>query len=133
MRDQWIGKNVDLALLSGCVENFFKVRGLKTVKEESAGKCKISVIPQNARDTRGGIYIRILGDPNNFVIEFYGSERVRSSIKWGLITTLFGGGPFLLRSLRLQEALEKIEREFWVYVEETIARLADSAKRLTRT
>ena len=133
MRDQWIGKNVDLALLSGCVENFFKVRGLKTVKEESAGKYEISVGPRNARDTRGGIYIRIFGDPNNFVIEFHGSERVRSSIRWGLMTTLFGGGPFLLRGLRLQEALEKIEREFWVYVEETIARLADSAKRLTRT
>ncbi len=68
MRDQWIGKNVDLALLSGCVENFFKVRDLKTLKEESAGKYEISVVvPRNVRHTRGGIYIRIFGDPNNFV------------------------------------------------------------------
>lgn len=128
MRDQWIGKNVDLALLSGRVENFFKVRGLKTVKEESGGKYEISVAPRNVRHTRGGIYIRIFGDPNNFSIEFHGSERMHSSIRLGLMTTLFGGGPFLLRSLRLQEAFEKIEKEFWAHVEETIARLVDSAK-----
>lgn len=133
MRDQWTGKNVDLALLSRCVENFFEVRDLETVKEESGGKYEISAVPRNVRHTRGGIYVRIFGDPNNFAIEFHGSERVRSSVRLGLMTTPFGGGPFLLQNLRLQEAFEKIEKEFWVYIEETIARLVYSAKRLTRT
>jgi len=35
MQKQWVGKNVDLALLSECAETFFKDRGLKTMKEFS--------------------------------------------------------------------------------------------------
>ena len=41
---------------------------------------------------------------------------------------MFGGGYLVVRGLRAKEALEKLEREFWVYVEERVAQLAGSAE-----
>lgn len=126
MRRRWVGKNVDLALLSQRVEDFFKSKGFKTKKDESADGYELSGTAQHVRDVRGHIAVRILGNSNDFVIEFVASERTRRSIMLGFITTMFGGGSLILRGLRLQEALEKLEREFWVYAEDDVAHLANS-------
>lgn len=75
--------------------------------------------------------VKIIGDSNDFVVELLAGKRMRSSVRFGFLTTIFGGGNFLLQALKSQEALEKLEKEFWVYIEETITRLAGSA--LART
>lgn len=126
MRRQWMGKNVDLALLSERVEDFFRGKDFRTRKDESGDGYTISGTPHNARDVRGGITVRILGNSNDFVIELIAGERIRSSILLGFITTLIGGGSLLLRGLRSQETLEKLEREFWVYAEDSVVHLAGS-------
>jgi hypothetical protein len=46
-----------------------------------------------------------------------------------MLTKSLGGGYFLLKGLKLQEELEKLEREFWIYVEDKVAQLAGSAQR----
>lgn len=128
MQKQWVGKNVDLGLLSRCVEDFFEKKGFKTVKEESAGEYKISLVSRGSGDGLArGIYLRILGDPNDFVLELGIKGRADSLVKWELMATMLGAGRFLVRSLELQEVLEKLEREFWVYVEEVVTRLVGSA------
>jgi hypothetical protein len=48
------------------------------------------------------------------------NEPSRFATMLGLSTTLFGGGVFVLRGLKLQEALEKLEKKFWLYLEEKI-------------
>lgn len=131
MQRQWVGNNVDLALLSRYVEDFFRVKGFKTRKDESAGKCTILWAPPRVGSMRGAMTVTIMGDSNDFVIELIASERTRRYIRLGSLTTLFGGGYFLLRGVRLREALEKLEKEFWVYVEEKVAHLAGSAERRT--
>lgn len=129
VRSQWVGKKVDLALLSRCVEDFFKGRGFRTKIDELVGEYKILVISPRAERVRGDVDVRISGDPNDFVIEFSAGEGARFSIKLGFLTTMIGGGSILLRGLKLREALEKLEREFWVYAEDSVAHLADSAGR----
>lgn len=131
MQRQWVGKNVDLTLLSMYVEDFFKVRGFKTRKDESAGKYTILWAPPRVSNMRGAMTVTIMGDANDFVVELNASERTSRSIKLGLLTTMFGGGYFLLRGIRLREALEKLEKEFWVYAEEKVANLVGSAERRT--
>lgn len=126
---RWVEKNVDLELLSECVEDFFKRKGFKTMTDESMGEYKILLISQGDRGIPRGMYVRISGDPNEFVLELCISERARSSVMLGLMTTMFGGGSRVLRSLKSQEFLERLEREFWICVEEAIEGLVGSAGR----
>jgi len=127
MQKQWIEKSVDLALLSRHIEDFFKVRGFKTKRDELAGEHKILVIPTRTQGIRENVHVKILGNPNDFVIELTAGERARSAIWLGYTTTMIGGGSLLLRGLKSREALEKLEKEFWAHSENAVARLANSA------
>ena len=120
MRRRWVEKNVNLTLLTKGVENFFQKRGYKTKKDESGEEHTILAIPQNVRDVREEITVRVFGKSNDFAVEFFAGERTRSSILLGFITSLIGGGSLLLRGLKSQEAVEKLEREFWLYAEGAI-------------
>ncbi len=127
MQAQWVGKNVDLALLSQFVEDFFKSKGFKTAKDTSTEGYTVSGKPQRGGDILGRVIVRILGSSNDFSIEFLTSKHTRSAIRSGFMTTMFGGGILLLRGLKSQEALEKLENDFWIYIEEEMTHLIDSA------
>lgn len=129
MRKQWVGKNVDLALLSGCFEKFLEGKGYKIKRDVLSCGYEILGAPKRFRDLGGGIVVRILGDSNDFVVELMASQRTSDSIMWGYITTIFGGGSFFLRGLKSKEALERLESEFWIYAEETVGNLVGSARR----
>jgi len=122
MQEQWVRRNVDLALLSECVETFFNDRGFKTVKEFSADEYTIIWGPLFRGSRR--LRVKIIGVPNDFRIEFLGGEEARRSILLGYVTTLFGGGGLVREGLRLKDALEKVENEFWAYMEREVERLA---------
>ena len=129
MQKKWTQMNVDLGVLSSHVEDFFKDKGLLTRKEQSNREYTVFWAPK-----RGGINtskvpkVRISGDPNDFTVEVVASELTNRQIRLGLLTKPVGGGYFLLKGLRLREALEKIESDFWAYLEPEITRLTNSAK-----
>ena len=128
MFTQWVGKNVDLTLLEKYIEDFFRSKGLEIVrKEDVEGGRKIFVMPRRSSNIRGDINVTIKGQPSNFVIEFVAGEKARSLTKLGSLLALLGGGVFVLEGLKVQEALEKLEGEFWICVEDVISRLIDSA------
>jgi len=130
MQKRWRGKNVNLNELSDRVEDFFKEKGFLTKRVESAEEHTILWAPQRvAKNVEQAMRTRVIGDSNDFVIELVASELTNRSIRLGMLTKPFGGGYFLLKSLRLREALEKIENEFWAYTEEKVASLAGSAER----
>jgi len=126
MQERWVGKNVVLGLLSERVEIFFRDKGFRVTKVWSAPEYTISAKPQQGVGIIGRVTVRILGDPNDFFIEFSTSGHSRSAVKLGFITTIFGGGSLVLRGLKSQEALEKLEKDFWVHVEEAIVHLTNS-------
>lgn len=127
MQKQCVGKNVNLALLSRCTRDFFLGKSFKTRIIESNMEYKILVMSQRAPNTREDIDLRIVGNSNDFTVEFSGGKRARNAILLGQMTTLMGGGSLLLRGLRKREALEQLERKFWVHLEECIEQLANSA------
>jgi len=129
MQKQWVGKNVDLKLLSECIEDFFNSKGFRTKIAESAGKYTILWAPQRARNMSDAMSASVFGSSNDFVVEIVASERTRGSIRLGMLTTAFGGGYLVLRGLKAKEVLETIEKEFWVYVEEKVAHLTGSRER----
>lgn len=126
MRRRWLGKNVDLALLSDLVEGFLSRRGFKTRKDTSAEGYTLLAAPLRVCDVREDVTVKVFGDSKDFEVEFLSSEKSRLSVRTGYLTTLFGGGNLLLKGLKLYEALEKMEKEFWLYLEETVARLTAS-------
>jgi len=129
MQSQWIGKNVDLKLLGECIEDFFKAKGFKTTKDESARKYTILWTSQRVRNMRDAMRATVFGDSNNFVVEIIASERTRGSITLGMLTKTFGGGYLALRGLKAKETLEKLEKEFWTYIEEKVTHLTGSAEK----
>ena len=147
MQKRWTGKNVNLNLLSERVESYFKNKGFMTKRTESEGELILLLVPQHTEDVRKtmmtktagtqtpqyapnvkGMTAKIIGDPNDFTIEFTPSEITRRSIWLGMLTKIFGGGYLILQSLKLREALEKLEREFSIYIEDEIANLAGSVR-----
>lgn len=126
MQKRWTGNNVDLDLLGDCIEDFFKGKGFVTKRTKSEGEQTILWVPWPA--TMKPMTAKIVGDSNNFVLELKTREFTRRDIQLGMLTKSIGGGYFLRKGLRLREALEKIEREFWVYIEDKVADLAGSAE-----
>ena len=127
MRKNWVGKSVDLAFLNNQIESFFRDRGLKTRKEQSGDKYSVLWSPPVAVQAGRAFKIEMQGTSDDFWIDFPDDEPARRSILSGFATTLFGGGTLILRGLRLREFLEKTEREFWPYVEDSVSKLTDSA------
>jgi len=72
------------------------------------------------------INVYIIGEPEDFKVKFVAGSRSNAWIKLGTITSLLGGGVFLVKGLKSQEALEKLEKEFWDYVNKTAWSLANS-------
>jgi hypothetical protein len=128
MQRRWTGQNVDLNSLSDGVDDFFKSRGFLTKKSESAGERKILLQPKySAVKLEEPISVRIVGDPHDFVIDLRASELTIRPVRMGMLTKSLGGGHYLLKSLKLREELEKLEKEFWIFVEDKVAQLARSA------
>jgi len=46
----------------------------------------------------------------------------------GFLTGIIGGGSIFLKNVKTLETLEKLEKEFWIYVEDLVAQLVDSAR-----
>jgi len=117
---RWTAKDANLDLLTENIESFFKSKGFKTKRNVSQQGYKISTVPKHFRDVKAGIKVTILGRPHDFMVELSVGETSRFSTMLGLSTIPFGGGTLVLRGLKLQEALQRLEKEFWVYVEDTI-------------
>lgn len=127
MQNYWFERNVNVSLLVSCIEDFFHVKGSDTQREDLLDEYYIHVKRSLQGSTVvGPIMVIVRGNSNNFMVEFIRGKDSRSSVKSGLATTMFGGGFFLLSRLKSQEALEKLEKEFWGYVENAVIRLTNS-------
>ena len=130
MQRRWTGKGVDLDSLCSYVDDFFTNRKLLTEKSESSGERTLLVHSKHATRKWGEpISLRITGNSDDFMIDLKASELAARTVRAGMLTKSLGGGYFLLKGLKLQEELEKLEREFWIYVEDKVAQLAGSARK----
>ena len=116
MKTQWIKKNVDLRLLSKNIELFFVEKGFKLVKR--------SVCENNFsyRFSKNSLYIEInvFGNSDDFTVEFV-RKPMEDFTKVGFITLPFGGGALFLKELKIKRRLEKLENEFWFYMENMVS------------
>ena len=127
METSFVGRNVDLSLLGEWLERFFKNREFKVAVNKRARGYRVTAAPTYVHEIVGNINVSVSGEPDDFVVNFVAGARSGLYKKFGLLTSLFGGGVLLMRGMKSEEAEEKVERDFWVYVEEKIDFLAGSA------
>jgi hypothetical protein len=129
MEGHYLKRNVDLSLLSEQLIRYFKNQHFRvyTAKEEKKDLIKIIVRPTFEHEIIGNINVLIQGRPNDFSVKFFAGSRSQAYMKFGILTSIFGGGSIFLRGIKSKEALERLERKFWVHLEEKIDFLVNTA------
>lgn len=124
MQDRFVARNVDLRLLTERLILFFWKRNFAVVKRKVVEGWEITVNPPPRDRIVDRITVAVTGDREDFSVKFITGSHSRV-YKWvGHLTTLFGGGILFSKGFESELALEKLEREFWVYVDETVEGLA---------
>ena len=132
MQKQWRNHNVNLKFLAQTIQNnYAQKRGLETKTQTTQNNWQIKVIFTDPRKP-GTMNINITGTPNNFTVETRATEIEDETVKIGLATSLFGGGYIVYSSVKTREELEKLEKEFWATIEETIAKHTNTATKDTK-
>lgn len=109
-------RNVDLSLLSERIKHFFEFKGLKaSIVKQSDG---FLILVRKSFSER--INVRLRGNSDDLLIELATEEGSDALIMLGGLTTIFGGGSFFLRGIRSKELLEKLEGDFFKYIEEIL-------------
>ena len=121
------GRNVDLSLLSRWIERFFRKREFRVTKEIEEETFRIVARPTYVHEIVDTITVSVSGNPNDFVVKLYIGTRSEVLMKIGQLASLFGLGVLFLRGVKSDEAGETLQREFWVFVEEKIDFLTNSA------
>ena len=132
MEDRWINKHISLSMLNNRLVQFFEERNFRTFQEKSEKKYHIVVAPRRFHDILEEIHVYVNGQPDDFKVKFDSGARSRELVRTGILATVFGGGRLTLKGLKSQEALEKLEKEFWVYADKVIWSLASSLSDSTK-
>jgi len=127
MNRPYKGRNVDLSLLSRWVERFFKKKEFRVTKETEEETFRIVARPTYVHEIVDTITVSVSGNSNDFVVKLYIGTRSEVLMKIGQLASLFGLGVLFLRGVKSDEAGETLQREFWVFVEEKIDFLTNSA------
>jgi hypothetical protein len=122
MQSRWIRKNIDLKLLCEILERFFEDKGFLTNMQCSSDEdeYKIIAVPKSVHNLREHVEVIVRGEPNDFLVVFEAGRRSRSFVKLGWLTSSLGGGWLLSRGLKSLEVLQKIEEDFWRFLDEKI-------------
>ena len=126
MQSRWVNKNMDLASLSTQIIFFFEERRFRVERKKLKKGYQIECRPEVVDDLIKGVTVKILGEPNDFAIEYQDMEQTHTVTMLGRIMSLFGGGILVLKGLKSQEAQKKFENKFWSFIDKTIATMVDS-------
>jgi hypothetical protein len=125
MKYQWLNKKVDLLALKRGIEEYFKVRKFHLRCSQSENTFEILATKRVDHLIRR-IKVLLYGKPNNFVVEFLAGKHIDSIQKADVSFELFGGGIFVLKAYEAWEYYQRLEREFWKYIEMLVVDLVNS-------
>lgn len=129
MERKWSMKNVDLNLLTVKIGDFFKERNFEVLGEKTPTNYQVTADNSPYFKLLGFVSVIIEGKPDDFILKLELCEKKRRYSKYGsLLLGLLGGGYFVRREMESDEAWEKLEKEFWLFVENAVLQLANTAK-----
>jgi hypothetical protein len=128
MQCQWINKNVDLNLLSKRVQKFLENKNFRTeINEMKNGFVVIGVLRETDGSTNS-VRIEIHGSQNKFLVKFKAGEDKRVLSTLSPIASFIGLGFYVQRKMKQMNFYDKIEEDFWTFMDETVASLESSAR-----
>jgi len=132
MRRNWKERNVDLALLTARIGDFFKVKDFEAIKGNIPTGYQIFAKDSPYFKIDGYMSATIEGTPDNFTINFeMCTDKKKRDIPHSIILeSMLLGGYFISRRLKSEEAWLKLEKEFWRHVDNAVLHLSNSAKTL---
>ena len=129
MQKNWTERNVDLTKLTAHLGGFFKEKDFEAVKGERPTGHQILATDSPYFKINGYVSVTIEGKPNNFVVNLELCSKDKSSpFIPNFLTSMLGGGYFILRQLKSTEVWMKFEKEFWKYVDNAVLCLTNSTK-----
>ncbi len=126
MEDDFRDKNVSLTALTDRIVSFFKEKGLDAEIRGKEGKLVVVAIPKPVHEIAEKIEVDVEGQPMDFAVKFIAGFHSRSLVRYGTFASLFGGGFLVPKGLKSLENIEKLEKDFWIFVDEAISFLSAS-------
>lgn len=125
MKYQWLNKNIDLSILRKGIERYFKARKFRVRSSQLEDAFEVFALKRVNHIIRK-VKVRLYGAPDNFTVEFLAGKQIDPIQKADLSLELFGGGIFVLKAYEALEFYQKLERDFWKYMEVLVAELVGS-------
>jgi len=129
MQRSWAKKNVDLALLTARIGDFFKKKDFEAIKGKTPTGYQILAEDSPYFKMQGYVSVTIEGKPEDFTVKLdHCGNKKRHSWVSPFLLSMLGGGYFLLQRLKSEEAWIKLEKELWRHVENLVLHLTNSAQ-----
>jgi len=129
MKSRWKEKNVEIEFLVDRISSFFLGKDFSKKKESierDTARVLTYTFEGEGRPVVASVVVR--GSPNDFEIEFVVDRKAETVARLGILSTLFGSGFYLRGRLENFAHVERLEGDFWDYVNEEIRRMSDDAK-----
>lgn len=125
----WREKNVDLAMLTERIGNFFKERNFEAINVKTQNGYEILAENSPHFKLLGYVSAVIEGEPDDFVVKLSlcGENVKHSLIPHFKLLTMFGGGYLLLEEFKSDEAWIRLKSEFKQSLENAVLQLTNSA------
>jgi hypothetical protein len=123
MRRRLTDQNLNLASFTDILGEFFVKKDFEVIKGETEKGFKIIAYDSPNFKLDGSADVTIEGEKNDFTVSLdfcKESDKHDSPVRSIFLTTMLGGGYFLLKRLKSEETFLKLEKEFWAYVENVL-------------
>lgn len=87
------------------------------MRNKGANEFLIKALPKPHHDILEKIEVIVKGKPCDFVVEFRSGTLSRKLFLLGNIMSLFGGGFLVVKGIKSCRNIEKIEDEFWTFLD----------------
>jgi len=129
MQRSWTGRNVDLALLTTRIGDFFREKDFEAIKGQTSTGYQILAEDSPHFRLQGYVSVTIEGRPGNFAIKLdLCTKKKKHSRLSPFLLNMFGGGYLALQELKSEEAWIKLEKQFWRHVKNVVPQLTNSAE-----
>jgi len=128
---RWIGKSVDLDSLVEHVQSFFADKSFIVRTDKMTNESVVWAVKKNVKGKSYIVTVKVFGDSDDFRVEFLAGGQTRAFKMFSSAVTLFGLGMLVQRELKQIDFFEKIEEDFWVFMDEAVANLGASKRKVT--
>jgi hypothetical protein len=123
METRWLKKNVDMNQVFNLAKKFFEDKGFEvTAYKESKNANKF--LAKTKIGPPLDVIVEIKGKPEDFTV-FFKLKNIGSKVKyWGPYLSSVGLGILFRHELHVSELYEKLESDFWAFMEEKISSIS---------